>query len=186
MKFKSTIILLTLVGVTIGFTGSIFADDDNHYLPSWDELTRSGVATVDNQKYSGECGSCHMAYPAGLLPSSSWEKLMSSLDNHFDESAELASEERTEILNYLLNNAAERVNYALSKKMVNNIKGEVPLRISQLPYFLHEHDEIPKRLVTENADVGSFSNCNACHSKAEQGLFNEHDVIIPNYGKFDD
>ena len=32
----------------------------------------------------------------------------------------------------------------------------------------------------------SFSRCGACHRRAEQGVFNEHEVRIPGYGRFND
>ena len=46
------------------FIGSLFAQD---------------VAPVNNELYVKECGYCHFAYQAGLLPSSSWNKIMSNL-----------------------------------------------------------------------------------------------------------
>ncbi|MEZ4693642.1 MAG: hypothetical protein R2837_06565 [Aliarcobacter sp.] len=33
-----------------------------------------------------EC-SYHFAYPAGLLPSNAWNKMMNNLDNHFGDNA---------------------------------------------------------------------------------------------------
>lgn len=33
------------------------------------------VKPVDNTIYEKECGSCHFAYPAGLLPSNSWKRI---------------------------------------------------------------------------------------------------------------
>ena len=63
---------------------------------------------------------------------------------------------------------------------------QVPVRITETPYFMRKHDEIPAKMVTANKQVNSFSNCNACHSKADQGLFDEHGVRIPGYGRWDD
>ncbi len=54
------------------------------------------------------------------------------------------------------------------------------------PYFRREHDEIPPRLVRNNEEVGSFSNCQACHRNAETGIYNEHQVVIPGVGRWDD
>ena len=36
-----------------------------------------------------ECASCHLAYPAGLLPAASWQRLMNNLPRHFGTDASL-------------------------------------------------------------------------------------------------
>lgn len=165
----------------------VWSDDDDH--EHWGEYGRrsTGVALLNNPLYQDECGSCHMAYPAGLLPAHSWEKLMAGLEDHFGDNAELDSASHKTITAFLLDNSAEKSSYRRSRRFAaisdDNV---VPIRISEIPYFIHEHDEIPARLVTGNKDVLSFSNCNACHRKAEQGSFRERDIHIPGYGQWDD
>jgi len=186
MKRTLAIALTAITALTAGFAANALADeDDDFYRSTWGTHARPGVATMENKGYREECGSCHMAYPAGLLPPQSWERLMATLDDHFGENAELPEKERVAILNYLLNNAAGRSDYRVSNKMMRNIK-DAPLRISELPYFRHEHRRLPKRLVADNPKVRSLSNCNACHRRAEQGSFNEHEIYIPGYGRYDD
>ena len=58
--------------------------------------------------------------------------------------------------------------------------------VAKLYNLFMEHNEIPARFVTANPKVNSFSQCDACHIDAEQGSFNEHDVRIPGYGRWDD
>ena len=41
-------------------------------------------------------------------------------------------------------------------------------------------------MVVNNPRVRSFSNCNACHRYAERGSFNEHEIRIPGYGRYED
>jgi hypothetical protein len=48
------------------------------------------------------------------------------------------------------------------------------------------HDEIPKRFVIDNSKVGSFSQCNLCHSNTANGSFNEDEVSIPGVGYWHD
>jgi hypothetical protein len=62
----------------------------------------------------------------------------------------------------------------------------MPLRITETGSFMKEHDEIPKKMVTGNPEVKSFSNCQACHRDADKGLFDEHTVSIPGYGVWED
>jgi hypothetical protein len=128
-----------------------------------------------------------MAYPAGLLPTQSWKKIMSELEQHFGDNAELDQETHQAISDYLLANSANQSDYRFSRKLFKSInQHDAPIRISDIPYFKHEHDEIPQRMVSGNPEVKSFSQCNACHAKAEQGSFNEHDIRIPGYGQWDD
>lgn len=186
---KSTIAITSII-FTLGLLTLPMVKGDNDY--SWDGIKEykkksSQVATIIDPLYKEECGSCHMAYPAGLLPERSWKKMMSDLENHFGDNAELDKETQQRIQTFLVKNSADRSDYRRSSKFSRSIKQSVtPLRISDIPYFKHEHDEIPQRLVTGNPEVNSFSQCNACHTKAEQGLFNEHDVRIPGFGRWDD
>jgi hypothetical protein len=180
------IIAITLTAITAGLSGNVLGDD--HDGPSsrpWSAYTKPGVAMVENEGYREECGACHMAYPPGLLPAQSWERLMATLGDHFGENVELPEGKRISILNYLLNSAAGRVNYAVSNNMIRNVQG-TPLRITELPYFLHEHEEIPKRFVMDNPQIRSFSNCGACHENADKGSFNEHEIHISGYVRHDD
>ena len=112
---------------------------------------------------------------------------MTELENHFGDNAEIDTETHQSITHFLLTNSAEKSDYRRSIKFSRSINiNDVPTRITQTPYFKHEHDEIPFRFVTTNPKVNSFSQCDACHTKAEQGSFNEHDVYIPGYGHWDD
>ncbi|MCK5667370.1 MAG: hypothetical protein KAI17_27975, partial [Thiotrichaceae bacterium] len=65
---------------------------------------------------------------------------------------------------------------------INNL----PDGITDTPYFIKKHDEIPAKMVTSNAEINSFSHCNACHTQAQKGLYDEHGVRIPGYGRWED
>jgi hypothetical protein len=147
----------------------------------------TGFSSGEIPLYREECGSCHMAYPAGLLPAVSWQKLMQGLEEHFGDNAELDDETRQKINSFLERNSSDKINYRRSKQFTGEINlKKVPIRITDSSYFRHEHDEIPVRFVSGNPKVKSFSHCNACHLNAERGLFNEHDIKIPGYGRWDD
>lgn len=132
--------------------------------------------------YREECGSCHMAFPAALLPAGSWQGIMTGLEDHFGENAQLDAQTREQIENYLVRESV-RMPY---RKLFRNLGDATPLRITGLPYFVHEHDEIPEGFVTGNAGVGSLARCNACHRDAESGRFDEDEVVIPGVGRWDD
>ncbi|MCP5162172.1 MAG: diheme cytochrome c [Hahellaceae bacterium] len=186
-----SLITLLLITTTAVFFSSdqAWSDEDGDRSVFWDlsSLKRPGVAPVSNDLYQQECGSCHMAYPPGLLPGASWRNMMETLDNHFGENAELAESTRTELLSYLLKNAAEVSDYRRSQKITRSLaEGEIVDRITSVPYFIRKHDEIPRRFVVDNPKVGSFSQCNACHQNAAKGSFNEDEVSIPGVGYWHD
>jgi hypothetical protein len=104
-----------------------------------------------------ECSACHMAYPPSLLPARSWKKIMSTLDNHFGENAQLDAATRAEIETFMVNNAADS-----HGQVFNQVPPDVtPLRITELPWYKRVHSEVPQYMRTK---AGTMSNCLGCHS----------------------
>ncbi|WP_455200074.1 diheme cytochrome c [Kaarinaea lacus] len=170
--------LLTIASVSFG-------DDDDGFFKFWKR--QPGVAPVANQLYKEECGSCHFAYQPGWLPAQSWRKMMSNLDDHFGDNAELKPAKEEAILDYLVSNSASNSDHRRSKKIMRSLPDTAaPQRITELHYIKHEHDELPERLVSKNENVASLSNCNACHQDADKGYFSERQISIPGHGKWDD
>lgn len=147
------------------------------------------VAPVTNESYAEECGACHFAYPPGLLPSASWNKLLTpeALQDHFGENAELDDDVLKEIQAYANANAADKSWYKRSRKIANATQGvDAPLRITETRYIKRKHHEIPEKMIKGNADVKSQSNCTACHTQADKGRFDSDTVDIPNFAEFED
>jgi hypothetical protein len=69
---------------------------------------------------------------------------------------------------------------------MHSLKGETPLRITEIPSIAHEHNEVPKKLVNDNQQVKSISYCNKCHTRASAGSYSEHEVKIPGRGRWED
>ena len=65
--------------------------EDHEYGSSRGGWLESGadVRAVGNETYQGECGGCHFAYQPGLLPGEDWERIMTSLDEHYGDDASL-------------------------------------------------------------------------------------------------
>jgi hypothetical protein len=177
---KGGIVLIMLVSV------AIFADDDddgehegrsqkNERFFSARELS----SLPANVSFKKECSSCHMLYHPGLLPERSWKKMMSTLDKHFGENAELDPKAKTEIEKFLVDNSADKSNAKRSSRIMENLgSNETPLRITETSYFRRKHDEISAS-VYKRPKIGSASNCIACHKNAEGGIFSEREVHIP-------
>lgn len=194
MKTKSKVIAVSLIGIMLSLTGVVMADrdddedsNDHGSFERWLGGSKPVINSVESNLYANECGSCHFAYQPGLLPAQSWMRIMATLDNHFGENAELEDKELSSISSYLQQNSAGRIRQGLPDR-ISAAQGndDVPLRISESRFFLHEHDEIPRKMVVGNEQVRSFSNCDACHKRAEQGSFREHEILIPGYGHWDD
>lgn len=119
--------------------------------------------------YEKECGACHVAFPVGLLPASSWQHLMANLPRHYGTDASLDAATANTIGVWLTANAGS-----------GKRAGEAPPedRITRGRWFVREHREIDAATWQRPA-VKSPANCVACHRGAEQGNYSEHDIRIP-------
>jgi len=184
MKKQPLIIGWIVATVVLACVTRVYADEHGKYGEH--ERSHSVLPVNKSDLYQSECGSCHFAYQPGLLPARSWQKMMSGLDDHFGDNAELSVKSKTEISAYLQQGAADEQYARRSDKFKRGISsGDVPLRISELPYMQRKHDEIPTRFISGNPQVGSLANCVACHTQAARGNFDEDSVRIPNYGRWD-
>jgi Dihaem cytochrome c len=136
------------------------------------------LGSTTNSVYKGNCGACHFSYQPQLLPSGSWEKILSGLDDHFGETVDIDPDTRKGIRDYLLANGAERSSAKRAKKIVRSLGDKTPLRITEIPYIREKHHEISQG-VFSRASIGSFSNCVACHITAENGMYDDDHVTIP-------
>lgn len=136
---------------------------------AWADDERPRSPTVQLPKYRQECAACHLAYPPGMLPAESWRRLMANLPRHFGTDASLDAATVQELSTWLAANAA-------TFKGVHTAPPEDRITLSN--GFIRKHDEVPPA-VWKRPAVGSAANCAACHTRAEQGDFNEHAVRIP-------
>ena len=180
---KKLIVLAAILSTVI-----LFADDDDKK-----KYKKYNIST--NQKssevtlYKNECGSCHMAYQPEFLPKRSWVKMMKqkSLEDHFGVDATLDEADRKKILKFLTANAGDSKKvYGEFREFIESIKkNSTPLRISEVPYFKKEHRKIAKKWIKQK-EVKTIANCIACHKKADKGSYDDDEIIIPNYGRWDD
>ena len=120
--------------------------------------------------YAQECGSCHLAFPPGLLPNDSWQRLMKGLPRHFGTDASLDAATAQPIAAWLQSQAG-----------VGKRAREAPPedRITLGRWFVREHDEVPAAAWKRPA-IGSAANCAACHGDTHTGRFSESAIRIPN------
>lgn len=128
--------------------------------------------------YGEECGACHMAYPAALLPAESWRGLMAGLSDHFGEDAGLPPAEAGPVTAWLTANAAETLDTKAGHAF-RQASARHPGRITDTPFWQRRHADVPKALFESKA-VRSPGNCKACHVDAAQGAFRRAAIDIPD------
>lgn len=121
-------------------------------------------------KYRQECAACHIAYPPGMLPADSWRRILSDLDHHFGTNASLDAASVKQIETWLRAHAMDAGRATRSPPED---------RITRSNWFIAQHDEVPASTWRSPA-VKSASNCIACHTRADQGDFNERYIRIPH------
>ena len=135
------------------------AGDDEYFAPVTDPATLS------------ECGSCHLAFPPSMLPAASWTRMMAELQDHFGDDASLDADTTAAITRYLVANAGDAGGYR--RDILRGLpRGAAPQRITELPKWVHEHDEV-SAAEWRAKDVGSKVNCPACHIDADKGYFED-------------
>lgn len=128
------------------------------------------IAPVSDPTVKQECGGCHMAFPAGLLPARSWNRLLAGRADHFGEDLALTPETADLIAGYLSANAGDTATRGLARKYMRWVAPDgAPLRITENPAFLRKHP-FPDSTWSD-PKVVTKSNCLACHAGAAQGDF---------------
>ena len=126
------------------------------------------VPPVSDKVTQSECGACHMAYPAALLPARSWEAITSDLAHHFGEDASLDQAVVDGIKAYLMNNAGDVAGDG--RGLIRGLPQEqAPLRITELPLWLRIHGNFSPGTLKK---IGVAGNCSFCHQRAANGVFN--------------
>lgn len=120
--------------------------------------------------YVPECASCHTAYPPGLLPAKSWERIMAGLDKHYGVDASLDAATVQQLSQWLNANAGT----------YKRVSAEPPPqdRITQSTWFERKHRGV-EPAVWKLASVKSPANCAACHTRADQGQFDDDHLKVP-------
>lgn len=180
-----TIWWVSLLMLLVVFAPTSSADDDGKRHQrrerKHNENNHNGdknLKLVSNAAYADSCGACHFAYQPELLPAASWKKILEGTDKHFGETVDLDESARPDISGYLASNAADKSSAKLARKIMNCLGGVTPLRITDIPCIRKEHHEITPQMV-KRPSVGSLSNCVACHRTAENGVYDDDGVSIP-------
>ena len=73
----------------------------------------------------------------------------------------------------------------LYNEMIAQRLGLVPLVFNSKDFhFKDKHEEVYDEVVKTSKKIKSMSLCDACHQKAQQGIFDDDTVVIPDYGRW--
>ena len=119
--------------------------------------------------YTQECGACHTAYPPALLPAPSWQRLMGGLDKHYGTDAALDPKTLAELSGWLQQHAGSY------KRVAEQPPQD---RITRSSWFERKHRKV-EPAVWKLPSVKSAAQCAACHRGADQGRFDDDELITP-------
>ena len=184
-RYCSLVLLITVLSLGL-VSAQARAEQESYWSWLFSFERKKEVAPVKDKVYEDECGACHFAYQPGWLPSQSWQALMqpTALADHFKENAELDEQTRKHLEDFLLANSADKSRYKRSRKvMVSLPQGQVPLRITEVPYIKQKHEAVYEDVVAKGGSkVKSLSYCDKCHQKAKQADFDDDTVYVPGHG----
>ena len=129
-----------------------------------------GPRVAPSPTYLKECSDCHVAFPVHMLTAASWSRLMGKLPRHFGSDASLDAATTSELTKWLTANAGTP-----GKRASENPSED---RITRSAWFVREHDEVGAA-VWKRPAIKSATNCAACHTRAAEGRFSEHEIRIP-------
>jgi mono/diheme cytochrome c family protein len=119
--------------------------------------------------YQQECAACHTAYPPGMLPAESWQRIMGGLQQHYGTDASLDDASVATLTKWLTASAGT----------YKRVRGAPPNdRITESSWFIRKHDEVAPA-IWKDPSVKSAANCAACHTRADRGDFDEDHVRMP-------
>lgn len=152
---RFTPFLLALLAAA-GFAPTAMADSNGRNVPMLPQ-------------YQQECATCHVAYPPTMMPAASWARILGNLPKHFGTDASLDAASMKAISTWVHANAGT----------YKRVSEEPPQdRITHTAWFERKHREVASS-TWKLASVRSAANCAACHTRADNGDFNERNIRVP-------
>ncbi len=130
---------------------------------------RGGMPPAVPVAFSQECASCHVAYPPGMLPARSWQRIMNGLGAHYGTDASLDESTAKTLSDWLQAHAGT----------YKRVAEEPPQdRITRSAWFERKHRRIEPS-AWQLTSVKSAANCAACHTGAERGQYDDDNLRLP-------
>ena len=183
----------TMLIAMLGFAGTWFYYAIGNGLASHEGLVASennsqiaprvkfvGQQLADNAQWREECGSCHSVFYPALLPTRSWQRIMSEQDKHFGTDLGFDKATSDALLAFMVSNSSDHHLTEAAFKIDQSVAADVtPLRITETPYWIKKHRKI-SLAEWANPLVKSKANCAACHIDADAGTYEDGAMRLPN------
>jgi len=131
--------------------------------------------------FQSECGSCHVAFPPGLMSAEDWRQVMQRLDEHYGDNASLDEPTRRTIEAFLVRTAGPLLKLGAGAPA----RAGEPPRLTRTRWFQREHREVAAA-DWNHPKVKSPANCAACHTRAAQGSYRESEIVLPSGRRWED
>jgi cytochrome b len=177
-KVKPLLSFFSYIMIVIAIGTYFFIVSSNYNFLTLQKYTNIDYE-ANHPVFYNECGDCHKVYPPYMLPKRSWQKIMSSLDNHRGEKiteANITKSQQASILEFLTQNSAETSKREAAVKVIHSLGERRPKSITKTPYWRETHKDIPKS-VYKQKDIKDKSNCVACHKDFEHGNMDDMNII---------
>lgn len=134
------------------------------------------LVLAQSERWTGDCGECHLAFHPSLLTAASWERMLAE-EEHFGEFLGLPLEEIEELIRFARQNSA---NQGQTEHAVRSAaEASSSLRITENQWWREAHHELPVDAF-ERREVGGKLRCGACHPDGEQGTFDGRAADLPS------
>jgi hypothetical protein len=112
-----------------------------------------------------QCGDCHMVFPSRMLPGRSWTAILSTMDDHFGEDADIPKKDLDVIRDFLTSHAADSPGATPRERhyLAAILPDSTPQRITLTPWWNQMHADFNFDGV-KHSQVKSPANCLACHN----------------------
>lgn len=129
------------------------------------------MVNARNTVHIDNCNGCHLPYSPGLLPLSSWQKIMSNLNDHFGVSVQVSSANNTHILSYFEKYALAQGQDTVMGQLAEDLPTPAPIRITELPRFKALHNHASELLGYDEPEP--LHTCEGCHRAAASHIFDK-------------
>ena len=72
-----------------------------------------------------------------------------------------------------MQNSADVSTAKISYKIMRSLKGQVVLRITDVPWVKREHDEEISPALMQRLKIKTLANCQVCHRDAAGGVYDD-------------
>ncbi|MBF0611378.1 MAG: hypothetical protein G8345_13315 [Magnetococcales bacterium] len=127
--------------------------------------------------YKSACGECHWSFHPSLLPNSSWQFMLSNLNDHFGDDATLDGQSLQQVGEFLNANASHTWDTEAANRF-RKVSATDPSRITATSFWRKKHRAFSDETFSNKA-VASKINCPACHRDADNGRFDDHAIELP-------